>query len=231
MGGQAKFGSVPPKKEKISWCYYDLAYAAKKNGVKILYNTNATEKNIAEYNSYAVIIATGAIALKPKSIKGIENKNVCTITEILNESIVLKNKRVAVIGSGMSGLETAEKLCTDGNIVTVIEMADKVSPSTYSQHIDDIMPRLKKYETTFLVGNRLESINSDSITIENMSTKAKRILQTDYVVLSLGSKPVNDLYKSMEGKYDNLYIIGDAEKIGRIAQATKAAARLAMNLN
>ncbi len=231
VGGQAKLGSVPPKKEKISWCYYDLAYAAKKNGVKILYNTNATEKNIAEYNPYAVIIATGAIALKPKSIKGIENKNVCTITEILNESIVLKNKRVAVIGSGMSGLETAEKLCTDGNIVTVIEMADKVSPSTYSQHIDDIMPRLKKYETTFLVGNRLESINSDSITIENMSTKAKRILQTDYVVLSLGSKPANDLYKSMEGKYDNLYIIGDAEKIGRIAQATKAAAKLAMNLN
>ena len=231
VGGQVRLGSVPPNKEKISWCYDDLAFAAQKNGVKILFNTEATEKNICEHNPYAVIIATGAVALKPKSIKGIDNKNACTITEILNGTVVLKDKRVAVIGSGMSGLETAEKLCKDGNYVTVIEMAVKISPSTYIQHVDDIMPRLKEYDTTFIVGHRLESINSDSIIIENMTTKAKQSLLTDYVVLSLGSRPENDLYKSLEGKCDNLFIIGDADKIGRIAQATKNASRLAINLN
>lgn len=230
VGGQVKLGSIPPKKDKIRWCYEDLKHAAEKNGAKLLYNTEATKESIDEYNPYAIIIATGASSLRPKSIKGAESVNVCTITEILDETVVLENKKVAVIGSGMSGLETAEKLCENGNTVTVVEMANKISPSTYVQHVDDIIPRLKTYNTTFLVNHRLDCITSDSIIIENMSTKTKQSLQTDYVVLSLGSKSENSLYKSLEGKYDNLYIVGDAEKIGRIAQATKSAANIALNL-
>ena len=37
-------------------------------------------------------------------------------------------QKVAVIGSGLTGLETAELLVDKGNTVTVVEMADKIGP-------------------------------------------------------------------------------------------------------
>jgi len=42
-------------------------------------------------------------------------------------------------------------------------------------------------------------------------------------VLSLGVKSDNRLYNEMEGKFERLYLIGDAKHTGRIADATRDA--------
>lgn len=51
----------------------------------------------------------------------------------------------------------------------------------------------------------------------------------DAVVLSLGARPVNGLAKALEGKTQNLFVIGDASKIGRIADATSKAYDVAVH--
>ena len=55
-------------------------------------------------------------------------------------------------------------------------------------------------------------------------------IDCDVVILSLGSRPVNNLMKELEGKFERLFCIGDATKIGRIADATKSAYDLAKEL-
>jgi len=231
VGGQLRLADKPPLKEKLDWCFEDLERAAKHNGAEILLNTEATSDIIRGYDPYAVIIATGGSSLRPGSIPGVQLPNVCTITEILSGRVKLSGKKVAVIGSGMSGLETAEKIAQDGNTVTVIEMADKISPQSYSQLIDDIMPRLQKRKVRFITSGKLTQITEKGITVENVREKTARTLEMDNVVLSIGLRPENSLYRELEGKRPNVYVVGDAEKAGRIAQATRSAYEVAMKLN
>ena len=153
-GGQLQLANKPPLKDKINWCIEDLVTAALHNGAEIRYNTEATPELIASLSPYAVIIATGASSVKPRSIPGVDLPNVCTTTEILDGTVRLSKQKVAVIGSGMTGLETAELLCAQGNRVTVVEMADSIAPGTWMQHIDDCMPRLLAAGPAFLPAHK-----------------------------------------------------------------------------
>ncbi|MFB0919332.1 MAG: NAD(P)/FAD-dependent oxidoreductase [Oscillospiraceae bacterium] len=231
VGGQLRLADKPPLKSKIDWCFEDLERAAIASGAEIVLSTEATAEKIDEYKPYAIIIATGGYSVRPSSIEGVRLPNVCTITEILDGTAKLTGKNVAVIGSGMSGLETAEKLASDGNTVTVVEMEDRISPQTYSQHLDDIMPRLEKYGVRFITGHRLAKISEHSITLESVGTKRTRTVEADYVVLSVGVKSENRLFKELESTHRSVYIIGDAKKVGRIAQATRSAFETALKLN
>lgn len=229
-GGQLQLANKPPLKDKINWCIEDLARAAEKNGAEIRYNTLATAETIAEFSPYAVMIATGANSVKPRSIPGVTLPNVCTTTEILNGTVKLQNKNVAVIGSGMTGLETAELLCTQSNRVTVVEMAENIAPGTWMQHLDDCLPRLQNADTVFKTGHKLCAIRENEIELENMQTKQHTCIQMDFVVLSMGVASDRLLYTQIKAQYPRIFLIGDAEKTGRIADATAAGYRAAKNL-
>ena len=143
---------------------------------------------------------------------------------------MLKNKKVAVIGSGMTGLETSEMLAENGNDITVVEMADSIAPGTWMQHIDDCMPRLKAHGVKFIVGHKLTEITDRGIELNKVDTENILLVDADYVVLSLGVRPENKLYDDINGKLKNVYLIGDAEKTGRIADATSQAYELCKNI-
>lgn len=222
LGGQVDLAVKPPHKDKLYWCIEDLHTSCEKLGVEFMMNTEVTKELVADIQPYAVICATGAYATKPKFIKGYERENVYTTTEILDGSVVLENKKVAVIGSGMTGLETAEMLTVTGNSVTVVEMANEIAPGVWHQHINDIMPRLNEKNTKFLASRKLTEIKENAIIVEDKNSNKSEI-QTDYVVLSLGAKSENTLYSELKTAGVNVWLIGDGEKVGRIADATRSA--------
>lgn len=238
VGGQILLAAAPPHKEKIGWCVEDAKLAAEKAGAEIRLNTVANKQLIDEINPYAVIVATGATAVKPRSIKGSDGKNVVTTTEILNGSVSLNGKNVVIVGSGMTGLETAEMLVEQGNKVTVVEMQDAIAKGVWFQHVDDAMPKLEKAGTQFILSHKLCSIDEKGIVVRPVKEnkgKFKEIgdekhLDFDEVVLSLGSRSVVALGKELEGR-KNVFVIGDADKVGRIADATRTAYETASKLN
>lgn len=63
--------------------------------------------------------------LFPNRSKASKKAHVCTSTDILTGKVQLAGK-VTVIGSGMTGVETAELLETQDNEVFVVEMADRI---------------------------------------------------------------------------------------------------------
>ena len=168
----------------------------------------------------SVINATGGNAVQPKAFEG---ENVVTVTEILNGNIKVENKKVCVIGSGMTGLETSELLCEAGNQVSIVEMADEIAPGAWFQHLDDALPKLKRYNTRFYTSSKLTEIKSDGIIIENTKTKKAEHLSCDLVVLSLGVRPDNALYEEIKNLFKHVYNIGDSSKVGRIYNATESA--------
>ena len=222
LGGQVDLAVKPPLKDKLYWCIEDLYTSCKKLGVEFMMNTEVTKELVEKARPYAVICATGALATKPKFIKGYDRENVFTTTEILDGSVVLENKKVAVVGSGMTGLETAEMLTITGNSVTVVEMADEIAPGVWHQHINDIMPRLGAKNTKFFTSRKLTEIKENAIVVEDKSS-VKSELEADSVVLSLGAKSDNTLYGELKKAGINAYLIGDGEKVGRIADATRSA--------
>lgn len=229
-GGQIQLANKPPKKEKIGWVADDLAVNATKAGATIKYNTQASIETIKEYQPYAVILATGAEAVKPGFVKGNERENVYTTTEILSGEVDLSNKTVAVVGSGMTGLETAELLAENGAKVTVVEMANKIAPTAWHQLKSDIVPKLEEKGTKFITSAKLLEVTEDGVELEHVKTSKKKELKCDAVVLSLGSKPVNDLLEYLNENFDNVSVIGDAERVSNIARATSSAYEIATNL-
>lgn len=230
IGGQIQLANKPPQKDKISWCYEDLATNVEKLGGEIRLNTEANAELIDHMNPYAVIVATGGMPIVPKSIEGTNGKNVVTVSEILDGSVNVTGKKIAVIGSGMTGLETAHLLAEQGNAVTIVEMADNVAPGVWCQHLDDILPKLKEEKAEILTGHKLIKITDEYIEIEEVKTGKMYRIDVDLVVLSIGVRPVNQLYNRLKDKRNNVYVVGDALKTGRIANATKTAYDTAVKL-
>lgn len=228
LGGQLYLAALPPHKEKLKWAIEDLATAAKKNGAEIRLNTEATLENIKALNPYAVIDATGGEAVRPK-ISGADRSHVTTVTPILEGEIKLSNKKVAVIGSGMTGLETAEMLAEQGNEVIVVEMAKKIAPGTWSQHLQDILPRLNKLGVKIVTGKKLVEIKKNKIVVKSTKNRKKSKIAADYVVLAIGVKS-NDFASKLQPGIGNVYKVGDASQPGRIANAVHTAYKTALSL-
>lgn len=228
-GGQVNLAVKPPYKEKLSWCIEDLLSSCEKLGVKFNYSCEVTKELVERENPYAVICATGGNALKPRSIAGTDKDFVYTTTDILDESVVLEDKKIVLVGSGMTGLETAEYLTEKNKDISVVEMADTLAPGVWMQHPNDVLPRLRQAGTKFFVCKKLVSIDDGGVTVEDTKTKKISFMKAEAVVLSLGVKPETNLYEQIKNR-KNVYKIGDANKVGRIADATADAFETVKNI-
>ncbi|MBR7072312.1 MAG: FAD-dependent oxidoreductase [Eubacterium sp.] len=228
-GGQVNIAAAGPFKDKLHWAVEDLQREAEELGVEIKFNTEATADMLKELNPAAVVLATGGTPVRPQSIEGINGENVVTAPEILLGKKVIENSRVVVVGSGLTGLETTEKLNELGNKVTVIEMADKIAGAAWFQFVDDSLSRIKPYGTEFMLSTKLLSVDSDGVTVENKKG-GKEKLTADLVVLSMGVRPNNALLKELEGAGIKCVAVGDADRGGTIGNATQSAFHTAMSI-
>lgn len=229
-GGQVNIAAAGPHKAKLHWAIEDLTNECKLQGIKIKTGVEANADMIAEMKPDAVIIATGGTPIRPKSIKGIDSKNVVTAPEVLLGKVDIKNSRVAVIGSGLTGLETTEKLNENGNTVTVVEMAKEIAGNAWFQFVDDSMSRIKPYGTVFLLDTKLEEIDESGITVTSDKGRKTQIIPVDFVVLAMGVRPVNGLEKELKAKGINAVAVGDASHGGTIGNATQSAFKAAMEI-
>ena len=222
-GGQLNTAAACNLKSKLFWAIEDRLAVLTALGVEIRYGEEATVETVRALEPYAVIAATGAVPIRPSSIEGVDLPQVCTAPEIIHRSKVLRNQRVLVAGSGMTGLETAEILNETGNQVTVLEMADEIAPGTWFQLVDDEMERLHPCGTSFLPGHKLLRILPGEVEAEEVKTGAHKRIRADSVVLSLGVKPENRLAKELSQALPRVYIAGDASASGTIADAVRSA--------
>lgn len=230
-GGQILLAAAPPDKEKTAWLIEDSVEACINAGAEIRLNTPLSKEILDEIRPYAVLISAGSSPVKPKFNGNGKTENLYTFADILNGNADIKNKKVALIGSGMTGLETAHALVENGCKVTIVEMASEIAPGTWMQHLDDIIPHLKEAGTKFITSEKLCEVNDGYIITEHVKSHNRRKVDCDCVVLALGSRPNSKVKKIAEDAGYNPISIGDCDHIGRICDATKAAYKIASNLN
>lgn len=230
VGGQINLAAAPPDKSKTGWFTEDAVASCLENGVKIHTGKEITVAELKALNPSVVILATGSAPIKPKFDGEYNTDDVCTFEDILSGKVILENQKIALIGSGMTGLETAHFLTEKGNKVTIIEMAEKVAPGTWMQHVDDILPKLEKAGTVIKTGEKLAAIRNGYAVMENVKSGVTTTVEIDKVVLALGSRPVNNLESLLKNEGFRPIVIGDSKKVGRIADATKAAYEAVMSI-
>ncbi len=221
VGGQILLAEKPPKKEKTGWLTEYLENQMALYHVELKLGQAVGIDDVKALNPYAVFIAQGSVPVMPKSISGLDGENIHTPVEILDGSVCLKGKNIAVIGSGMTGIETAELLKEQGNRVSVFEMADEIGPGVFFQNLLDVMSRLDTGDTAFYPGHRLVGIRNNTAIFEQTGSGEQDEFAFDEFVVSLGTRPNTELTVELEAAFDKVIYLGDAKKAGRIEQAIR----------
>jgi NADPH-dependent 2,4-dienoyl-CoA reductase/sulfur reductase-like enzyme len=157
------------------------------------------------------------------TLPGIDKPHVCTAPEVILGGVRPKGKKAVVIGSGMTGLETAEFLLQDGCDTTIIEMAPEIAPGTWFQLVDDEMERLVPAGCKFKAGTKLLEIGDGTVSVEDVKSGARSTIPAEAVVLSMGVRPVPDLEEDLKARGLRVVRVGDAVKSGTIANAVHSA--------
>lgn len=219
VGGTLNLADKPRFKEKITRLTETLKIQAEKAGVEIRLNTEATPEILKEIKPVGVFLSSGAEPIRP-NISGIDLPNVCTAESVIENDLSLPGS-VAIIGTGMTGLETAEILGGKGSGLTLVEMLPAIGPGLFSVIRNDILGRLNEFHPAIYAGHKLVGIDGESISLENLEDGKAVKIKADHVVLSLGVSPRKGLIEAFEKEFDPVIPIGDASKSGRIYQAMK----------
>jgi len=215
VGGQFALAAVPPTKQPISNLIRHFYHSCLKNGVEFKLGCEVTKELIDSVKPDAVVLATGSIPLIPP-IDGINNPNVVTALDILAGKAVA-GSRVAVLGGGSVGVETADFLAEAMRSVSVIEMRDGVGIDEAPYPRIFLMERLQKYGVNCITGAKVSRIDPDAVTVER-NGKEEKIDGFDTIVLAFGVRSYNPLKEELENTSYEVYSIGDAVQ-GRDAVA------------
>ena len=198
-----------------------MSVQLKKQGVKVRLDHQATVEEICALKPVGVVIACGAQPIIP-DIPGLDGDNIYLAEEVVSGKVKPKG-RVAVVGSGLTGLETAEILCQQGHQIVLVEMAREIGPGIFPAIRNDELSRLLPYNPAIYAGHRLMEANSQGVMVENLSTGDRRQLKADSVVLALGIRSRAELVEALALAlpYGKIRLVGDARKGGRIADAIR----------
>ena len=240
-GGTLNIADKPPLKDKITALIDSMVAELNALGVKWRLGEEATVENVRELEADAigapklagVIVACGAQPVIP-NVPGADGPNVVTAEDVITGKAEVGGSagdagRIVIIGSGLTGLETAEMLLADGHKVAIVEMLDQIGPGIFGAILNDEMSRITPFEPDLYPGHALVSIQAGSandgqgstVTVEELATGKQFDIEADTVIMAAGIKPRTDVVDLFKANFNNVLVAGDARKGGRIATAIR----------
>jgi len=160
---------------------------------------NLDNDAIQKYNYDKLVIATGATPIIPQ-FKGIEASNVYYLRNV-EDGIRLKNamktaeKQVAIIGGGFIGLELAEQLTMAGKQVQIFEAMPRLLPFLDEIYSNIIKTTLEAHGVKVHLGVKVQELITKYRKVIGVKTSDNKVLDTDFVVVSVGVLPATKLAK------------------------------------
>ena len=218
-GGLLNAGNKAAFKDNLTDFVNTLVRQARKAGVEMHLGTKATPERIAELKPHGVLLAIGADPVVPR-ISGIRLPHVHLAEDVFCSGVTLPGK-VAVIGTGMTGLEMAETLLAQGSDVTMVDMLPQVGNGIYSVILKDVMSRITPYNPPIYTGHRLQEVKSSAIVVVEVKTGEQKTIPADHVVLALGVSPDKMQVERFKTVCPRVLTVGDASQGGRITEAVR----------
>jgi 2,4-dienoyl-CoA reductase-like NADH-dependent reductase (Old Yellow Enzyme family)/thioredoxin reductase len=217
LGGQLLLAAVPPGRREIERFTNYMAGRLKRNGVKVILNSEVSPSVIQRLDPDTVIIATGAQPCT-LAIPGLPAARGVTAWDVLS-GVPLAGGPYLVVGAGLVGCETADLLSDRGERVTLVEIlpeiacdADKDTKAYFDIRFQN--KGVKVYTGAILTGmeDRQASIHRG---LEDIRIEAGT------VVFSVGAKPDDLLYEGLKSTGIDVIKAGDCVKPRRILDSVE----------
>jgi 2,4-dienoyl-CoA reductase (NADPH2) len=249
LGGQLHLAAAPPGREEFAQLIQDLETQVRTKNIPIFLNTMVDADLVDQENPDGVILATGADPFVPviSGIKGpgIDFPLIVEYRDVLLGRVVT-GRRVAVIGGGAVGVETALFLAEKGTLsaealkflfvnraedketlfdlatrgtreIFLIEMMEKVGKDIGKSTKWGMMQDLGRYHITTITGSRVIEITPKGLVMEQAGRRSE--IQADTIVIAAGSVSNNGLESTLKDLNKDYRVVGDA---GQVATAFEA---------
>lgn len=202
----------------------------------LIKDKNNIEVNGENIHFKNLIIATGST---PTDLPNIKRDG----EFILNSDDILKlndfPKSILIIGSGAIGIEWARIFSALGIQTTIVEIAEKLSPTSDLSVSDYLVKEFKQNKIQTFIDTKINKIED-----KNVYLNSGEILQPEMILLATGRKPNLEIAKNLglaqkngfinvdenfKTNIDNIYAIGDINGIMQLAHVASHQGVCAVN--
>lgn len=257
IGGQVHWSAPATDKHDFHYLFDYFRSVLPKNGVEVRTCTEVTPDLVAKEKPDVVVVASGAAPFKPP-VPAVDAPYVFQAWDVLRGT-VQTGANVVVVGGGSVGLETAIFLAKKGTIspeqlyfltlhdaespevlrdllvkgvkkITVIEMLKRMGQDVGQSTRWVLLKELGLRGVTLINEAKMKDIQPGTITYTDSQGNDVTV-PADTVVLAMGSRPENSLATALDqAGFQNIRVIGDANKVGRIGSALDAGFALGCEL-
>ncbi len=255
IGGQLWIAGTPPHKHELLELirFYDTMLGNYE--VNLHLETEVTLDLIQKTKPDYIIAAEGAEASVPP-IDGMSDKNIISAWDVLENDPEL-GKKIAIIGGGAVGLETAEFLAEKGTIdadtlyflfkyraesderlhelmskgtkdITIFEMLPKVGKDVGKSTKWIIMGNISNYDVKIITGAKVSSVRDNTVRYEKDGELCE--LHFDSIINAAGSRSIKKIAEKLEETGIPFSIIGDSIRPATILQAVHDGFLAVMNI-
>ena len=216
LGGNLLPGGAPKFKEDdlalVKWYEHQLKLLQ----VPVYLNAEVDKKLVDSGDYDAVIVATGS---RPKVFSLGDDEKVYTAAQVLLGEKDCGDSTV-IVGGGLVGCETALWLAQKGKRVTIVEALPKIlavnGPLCHAN--SEMLERLIPYHGIQVVTNAKVTGYRDGL-LSAKTGEGVRQIPCDSVILSVGYREEDTLYRELEFEVPELYLLGDARRVSNIMYA------------
>jgi dihydrolipoamide dehydrogenase len=193
------------------------------NTVRVKFNQDNSEKTFETEN---IILATGSTPHTPDFVNSDENDNSIVSSNRL-VSIKELPEELTIIGGGIIGLEFSALFSHFGTKVRIIEYMNRCLTGMCGEISEEIQKQLVSQGIEILTSHKVLSVKEGKITVEEITTGATKILDSQMTLVATGRDPVFNTQSldhvgikyskkgietdsKMKTNFENIYAIGDA---------------------
>ncbi|MEE8352921.1 MAG: FAD-dependent oxidoreductase, partial [Dehalococcoidales bacterium] len=194
-------------------------------GVDVYLNSEVTIEIIESAKPDAIVIATGSKPLVA-DIPGVGGAGVVELRDVLDGKVET-GKKVVIIAADddIQGLSVADFLVEQGREVEVIVRSDdfgtRIEPCTRQA----ILQRLARGGVTMTNNSEVTEISGGTVSVRNVVTQEARPIEgVANVVIAFGGREDRALYDLLGDRVPEVHVIGDANGVRRIHDATREGA-------
>lgn len=244
IGGQLWLAGAPPHKHELLEFIRYYRVMLRKYDIPVHLNTKVDAALVRKINPDFIIVAEGAAPVTPP-IDGVDDECVVSSWKLLRDNTFL-GKKIAVIGGGAVGLETALFVAHKGTLtpaavhfllahdaadaarirelmfrgskeVTVFEMLDRAGADIGKSTRWVINKNLDRHGVKIVTGARVASVRGGSVAYDTDGRRHEE--HFDNVVIAAGSRSVNTLSAEIESLGIPYRAIGDCVRPAKLNDA------------
>lgn len=213
LGGEFLLAGEAPGKAEMKSAAMEMAAQVEKL-VTVHKNTKVDAQMLEQADVDAVILAIGSSPITI-NLEGMDKLWHVSAPEVLRHEVCPKGK-VAVIGGGLVGLETADTLATDGCEVTVLEMKDSIGSDLGSLRKIAVMMKMQQLQVKLLPNSKVCKFTEEGIVLEDGTQIPCECAVFAVGFLANDSHPLAEVCEKRKLPY---YVIGDAKSARRALDA------------